>query len=144
MIYFSSQERRVMGRKILYLGILFILSGCVTTSEIREAEIQNLREKLSYLESQLKQKEEENLILKKELTKLQREKPKEKIILRMPNAREIQTALKNAGFYDGEIDGVIGPKTKEAIKKFQEKNGLNPDGVVGSRTWEKLQNYLNP
>lgn len=128
---------------------LLIFSGCVTTEEIKEIEIQQLREKISYLEDQLKQKEEENFILKRELeergAELERKEveSEERVVVKMPDAKQIQTALKNAGFYDGEIDGVIGPKTKEAIQKFQERNDLSVDGVVGSRTWEKLKEYLD-
>lgn len=55
---------------------------------------------------------------------------------------QIQTALKNAGFYKGEIDGKIGPQTKKAIKAFQKAKGLAPDGVVGPKTWEELEKYL--
>lgn len=131
-----------MRKKVYVVVSALLLSGCVTTSEIRDIEIQRLRERVSYLEKRLKQREEENIILKEELAKIQKRQPEEKIVLKMPDAKQIQTALKNAGFYEGEIDGVIGPITKEAIRKFQEKNGLNPDGVVGSRTWEKLKEYL--
>jgi peptidoglycan hydrolase-like protein with peptidoglycan-binding domain len=60
-----------------------------------------------------------------------------------PSAREIQTALKNAGLYEGEIDGVIGPKTKKAIEDFQMQNNLKVDGKVGPKTWEKLKLFLN-
>lgn len=55
--------------------------------------------------------------------------------------REIQTCLKNAGFYKGEVDGVKGRKTRAAIRKFQAENGLAADGVVGKRTWEALSKY---
>jgi peptidoglycan hydrolase-like protein with peptidoglycan-binding domain len=60
-----------------------------------------------------------------------------------PSPREIQTALKNAGLYEGEIDGVIGPKTKKAIEDFQMQNNLKVDGKVGPKTWEKLKLFLN-
>ena len=33
-----------------------------------------------------------------------------------------------------EIDGVIGPKTTEAIKALQSKNGLVVDGIAGNKT----------
>jgi peptidoglycan hydrolase-like protein with peptidoglycan-binding domain len=56
--------------------------------------------------------------------------------------RQIQTALRKAGFYKGEIDGKEGPQTTRAIKAFQKAKGLNPDGVVGSKTWEELEKYL--
>ena len=57
--------------------------------------------------------------------------------------RDIQQALKNAGFYQGPIDGKIRPKTREAIKEFQQANGLKVDGKIGRHTWEKLAPYLN-
>jgi peptidoglycan hydrolase-like protein with peptidoglycan-binding domain len=60
----------------------------------------------------------------------------------MPNALEIQTALKKAGLFKGMIDGKIGPETKEAVRKFQQGNGITPDGVVGSKTWALLSKYL--
>ena len=60
-----------------------------------------------------------------------------------PTDIEIQTALKNAGFYSGSIDGKIGPKSKKAIEDFQSANGLKADGKVGAKTWEALGKYLN-
>lgn len=51
---------------------------------------------------------------------------------------KIQQALKNAGFYKGDIDGKIGLKTKSAIKAFQKSKGLIADGVVGQKTWNEL------
>ncbi len=60
-----------------------------------------------------------------------------------PSARQIQQALKNAGIYNGKIDGSIGPKTKKAIEAFQSQNGLKADGKVGKKTWAALSVYLN-
>lgn len=59
-----------------------------------------------------------------------------------PTGIEIQTALKQAGFYTGNIDNKIGPKTKQAIEDFQKANGLKVDGKVGPKTWEALSKYL--
>ena len=56
--------------------------------------------------------------------------------------KEIQMALKNAGFYAGTIDGKIGPKSKQAILDFQKANGLKVDGKVGPKTWAALEKYL--
>jgi hypothetical protein len=42
-----------------------------------------------------------------------------------------QKDLKTLGFYKGEIDGLIGPKTKAAIRSFQRTHGLVDDGIVG-------------
>ena len=62
--------------------------------------------------------------------------------LAKPSKKEIQQALKNAGFYQGPIDGKVGPVTRDAVKEFQRTNGLKADGVVGRQTWEKLAAYL--
>lgn len=47
---------------------------------------------------------------------------------------EIQTKLKRWGYYTGNIDGIYGSQTQEAVRKFQEKNGLTVDGIAGSET----------
>jgi peptidoglycan hydrolase-like protein with peptidoglycan-binding domain len=57
--------------------------------------------------------------------------------------QKIQTALKNAGLYVGNIDGKIGPGTRKAIETFQKNNGLKVDGKVGPKTWAALEPYLN-
>jgi peptidoglycan hydrolase-like protein with peptidoglycan-binding domain len=61
-----------------------------------------------------------------------------------PSGTEIQTALKNAGYYAGPIDGKIGSMTKKAIQEFQKANGLEVDGKVGPKTWALLSKDLNP
>ncbi len=57
-------------------------------------------------------------------------------------AKEVQKALKKAGYYNGAIDGKIGKKTKAAIRAFQKHNGLKVDGIVGPKTWLKMKKYL--
>jgi len=52
--------------------------------------------------------------------------------------KELQQALKDKGFYDGPVDGNIGPKTQEAIKAFKVANKLNADFVVGPKVKELL------
>ena len=59
-----------------------------------------------------------------------------------PSPMDIQTALKNAGYYSGNIDGKIGLKSKKAIEDFQKANGLTADGKVGPKTWAALSKYL--
>ena len=51
---------------------------------------------------------------------------------------EIQTRLKNWGYYSGEVDGMFGSATEKAVKFFQQKNGLTADGVVGAQTLAAL------
>ena len=57
--------------------------------------------------------------------------------------QQIQTALKNAGFYHGPIDGKIGRGSKRAIEEFQTQNNLKIDGKVGPKTWAVLEPFLN-
>ncbi len=61
-----------------------------------------------------------------------------------PTVQETQTALKNAGFYTGNIDGKSGPMTVKAIEEFQKSKGLAVDGKVGPKTWSVLSAYLKP
>ena len=52
---------------------------------------------------------------------------------------DAQVKLKNLGLYTSTVDGINGPGTKRAIKQFQEKAGLNIDGVVGPLTLAALE-----
>lgn len=56
--------------------------------------------------------------------------------------KEIQTALKAAGFYGGNIDGMAGPLTKHGIVLFQTSEGLVADGIVGPKTEAALRKHL--
>ena len=40
--------------------------------------------------------------------------------------------------------GNFGPKTEDAVKAYQSKNGLSPDGVVGDTTWNKIMEVSVP
>ncbi len=46
----------------------------------------------------------------------------------------VQRKLKQWGYYDGAVDGIFGSRTEAAVRYFQRKNGLTPDGVVGPKT----------
>lgn len=45
--------------------------------------------------------------------------------------REVQTLLTRLGYPVGEIDGLIGKTSREAIQEIQRTNGLEPDGRAG-------------
>lgn len=53
------------------------------------------------------------------------------------DVRKLQEALIKMNF-QLKADGVFGPATDEAVKKFQEDKGLEADGIVGPATREKL------
>ena len=52
--------------------------------------------------------------------------------------KKIQTKLKDWGYYSGNVDGIYGSQTYEAVKKFQSSNGLKADGIAGSQTLSAL------
>ena len=52
--------------------------------------------------------------------------------------RQIQTKLKEWGYYDGTVDGVYGSGTEKAVRYFQEKNGLTADGKAGQATLDAM------
>lgn len=46
----------------------------------------------------------------------------------------LQKRLKTWGYYTGNVDGIFGSQTEQAVKYFQRKNGLAADGIVGPAT----------
>ena len=57
--------------------------------------------------------------------------------------KEIQQKLKDLGYYNGQVDGVLGSASIAAIKNFQRDNGLVVDGIVGAKTAAKLKISLS-
>lgn len=57
---------------------------------------------------------------------------------RMKNVEYVQKFLNWCG-YDLKVDGYYGPKTREAVKKFQKVHGLAKDGCFGPKTLEKAK-----
>lgn len=55
--------------------------------------------------------------------------------------RQIQTKLKNWGYYSGNVDGIFGSQTKAAVIWFQKKNGLTADGIAGPATLKAMGIY---
>ena len=51
---------------------------------------------------------------------------------------QIQTKLKRWGYYFGNIDGIYGTQTVNAVKYFQRKNGLTEDGIAGPATLKAM------
>ena len=55
--------------------------------------------------------------------------------------KQIQTKLKRWGYYNGNVDGIYGSQTLEAVKYFQRKNGLTVDGIAGPATLKAMGIY---
>jgi len=144
-----------MFRKAFVLSLLVVfavsLAGCASMSTVKQKdlEIQGLRNQVSVLEAQTQSKDQEINNLKEALTKVDEQakvatvspgKEKAKGSLGL---KDIQTALKNAGFYQGDIDGRMGKQTREAIKAFQKANNLKVNGKANKKTRALLSDYLS-
>lgn len=139
-----------MGKKVLLLGVaavfVFSLSGCATMRKNNDLEVQGLRNKVLALETQLKEKDDEINSLKETPVKSSEDvnanAGKDVEAKQQADPKQIQTALKNAGYYQGVVDGKMGKKTRKAVRAFQKANNLPADGKVGKNTWVLLKDYL--
>lgn len=52
--------------------------------------------------------------------------------------RQTQQALKDKGYYSGQVDGINGPQTRDALHRYQQKENLNEDGQIGPKTMDSL------
>ncbi len=140
-----------------FIGVLVCLffavglTGCATTSKQKDLEVQGLKNQLSVLQSKISEKDEEINGLRDALTKAtseqlkstQEEQTEEQSIVKTPTIKQIQQALKNAGFNPGNPDGRMGKQTRVAIREFQKAYNLHVDGKVGKQTWALLEPFLN-
>jgi hypothetical protein len=54
----------------------------------------------------------------------------------------IQRRLVRAGYLESdEVDGDFGPKTRQAVRRFQRENDLRVTGQVDERTWDRLRKF---
>jgi murein L,D-transpeptidase YcbB/YkuD len=145
------------------------VSGCATTSQStavnqlelrvaqlerkldeRDSEMEGLRYEIEELVNQLLPGEGSSISELKAESKAIKTAPSSasttknnKGIIRVPvTPQQVQTALKNAGYYDGAIDGKIGSKTRKSIENFQKDHDLLSDGIVGRKTWSEMQHYV--
>lgn len=152
-----------LGIAVLALVILsaFTMSGCSSARKKLSEDVKGIKTKVDTLETRVegvetKQSEVERLAMEqaRRMEELKSEKmtrvSSERTNVGIKNKgsrrdkeyiKNIQTCLKNAGFYKGKIDGVKGRKTRSAIREFQSANGLAADGVVGKMTREALNRY---
>jgi len=126
----------MFSRMILFVLSVFVLSGCATGSKKQPAQSQAVVQ-----ESYSQDYDRDDIRASVSYEKPEKKISSEPVIQLSP--KQIQRALKSAGFYQGPIDGKIGNKSKEAIVKFQKAKGLKADGVVGKMTLAALNKYLS-
>ena len=56
--------------------------------------------------------------------------------------KTLQRSLRRLGWAPGPVDGLFGPRTEAAVRRFQTARGLTPDGVAGPATWRTLGRAL--
>lgn len=140
------EVRRGMKRFIpIIFGIIFVvfLSGCGKKQTVEEAQEPISMESLSAVTTEAKTALPDSKTQQVQTAPIELE-PLPPAGPYKPTVQEIQTALKNAGFYTGAIDGKKGPLTTKATEEFQKSKGLKVDGKVGPKTWIALSAYLNP
>jgi peptidoglycan hydrolase-like protein with peptidoglycan-binding domain len=54
--------------------------------------------------------------------------------LNQDGIRRVQQALQKRGFDPGPLDGILGPKTKEAVRNFQDRYGIKASGEIDNQT----------
>ncbi len=57
---------------------------------------------------------------------------------RSEEVKKIQTALRDKGYFNSNIDGIFGTLTKNAVMRFQADYGLTVDGIAGKNTLKAL------
>ena len=151
---------RSKGLALLVVGVLglFVISGCETVPKKMREDVSGIKDKVNTLETRVDTVESKQADVERATAAQSQAIEEMKTVKEVPGARtnvsvksrgesskertkDIQSYLKNAGFYGGMVDGVKGTATRKAIKDFQSANGLKPDGVVGPKTWELLCKY---
>jgi membrane-bound lytic murein transglycosylase B len=65
--------------------------------------------------------------------------PRDQLPLSRSERMELQERLSTLGIYRGNADGLLGPQTRAAVRDFQARAGLVPDGFASSRVLERVR-----
>jgi peptidoglycan hydrolase-like protein with peptidoglycan-binding domain len=58
------------------------------------------------------------------------------------SVKQLQQELGQLNYYEGPVDGLMGPQTVAAIKDLQRQAGLPQTGTMNAATQKALENYL--
>ena len=67
------------------------------------------------------------------------QRPEQRQLMTKENLKLVQERLKGEGVYAGSVDGIMGPQTETALRRYQEKEGLPVSGAVDEETLKQLQ-----
>ncbi len=152
--------QKINFRTVLLIGsILVLATGCVSNKKhnreigVLQSQVNTLASEVSRLDTEVQAQSSKHGIMeafapkKPQLAPAVSESYTASAMYKTPSGFElpgadIQRALKTAGYYDGEVDGKIGPKTRDAIRAFQKDNNMKADGVCGRKTWDLLKTHL--
>ena len=147
-------SHRHFNNLFILMVVTVLISGCATTRARRPDAAADLNNQVTQLQTQLQDKDRQIQELESKLESYQRALQTTPTVNYSPayradkssmirvagvSALDLQKALQRAGLDPGPIDGKIGRQTKSAVKEFQKRNNLNPDGIVGKKTWALLQ-----
>ena len=59
-----------------------------------------------------------------------------------PDVELLQLGMQRSGYYADNPDGIFGPRTQNALRRFQASFGLTPDGIAGEETYAQLRPFL--
>ena len=62
--------------------------------------------------------------------------------MRGPDVELLQLGMQRSGYYADNPDGIFGPRTQNALRRFQASFGLTPDGIAGEETYAQLRPFL--
>jgi murein L,D-transpeptidase YcbB/YkuD len=138
----------------IFFAVALTLTGCASLGGVKDLDnrVSTLEDRVNAVESRAYAKEARAPQAIETVTyvtpvEIEVKKPAKRTVSRTGTitmtTKEIQTALRNAGYYNGPIDGVLGNRSREAVRKFQSDNGLKVDGLVGTQTKGLLIDHLS-
>jgi lipid-binding SYLF domain-containing protein len=130
----DSSNHRVYGSNVSGRDIL--LSGNVAPSPVFAPFLKALKQEMKVAKATIKEDRETERQQVEPRTSApdnaRSDKPEN------PDNKSVQEALKAKGFYDGEVDGILGPKSRQALRDYQKSQGLAVTGRLDAATAEKL------
>jgi murein L,D-transpeptidase YcbB/YkuD len=123
------------------LGLSLVLTGCASSTSVKR-----LDKRMDEMDSRLSRVEKAEGItgdvkMSGTVTVVSEKTESGSVDVNM-SKRDIQRALRKAGYYHGAIDGKLGRKSRNAIQEFQREHGLKVDGIAGPQTQKALIRYM--